>query len=174
MTFTLAQAPARGYSVKAVDDFLQRAQSAGTSLTSEDVRSAQFPLVKGGYNITEVDAALDRLEDSVSDNERREQMSRVGSDTVTAEARAIAQEILNRVARPRGKRFRRSAFFTYGYHRDDVDDFADRIREFYSGGASLSRDEVRTVTFRPRVGGYNEAQVDLLLEDLVRVMLAAR
>ena len=127
-----------------------------------------------GYSVGDVDAALDRLEETVADHERRDLTNRLGVDGATAEARAIAQEILNRVAREPRKSFRTAPFLTYGYHRADVDAFADRIREFYNDGGLLSRTEVRGVTFRPQVGGYDEAQVDALLDALARVMLAAR
>ena len=174
MTFPRVTPPTRGYAVDAVDSFLKRASEVGQGLTSEEVRGANFPIAKGGYSIAEVDTELDRLEDTIADNERRELIQRVGNDAATAESRALAQVILDRVARPRGRRFRRAKFFVYGYNRNDVDDFADRIRGFYNDGQSLSRADVRAVTFRPQVGGYDEAQVDEVLDELVRVMLAAR
>lgn len=174
MSFPLVTTPRKGYLQSAVDDFIRRAQGAGTALTSEDVRGAHFPLAKGGYDIARVDATLEQLEDTVSDTERRARVAQIGYDAATAEARSLAQEILNRVARPAGHRFARAPFFTYGYNRHDVDEFADRIRAFYSDGTSLSRADVRSVTFRPQTGGYDETQVDLVLEALVRVMLAAR
>jgi DivIVA domain-containing protein len=165
---------ARGYAVDAVDSFLKRAAEGGTGVTSDEIRGAQFPLVKGGYRIDSVDSALDQLEDTMADNERRDAVNRIGNDAVTADSRALAQTILDRVARPAGQRFRRAAFFTYGYNRNDVDAFTDRVREFYNDGQSLSRTDVRSITFRPQVGGYDEAQVDFVLDELVRVMLAAR
>lgn len=174
MTFPIVTAPKTGYAVAAVDAFIARAQAGQESLTSADIRSASFPIVKGGYSIPDVDGALERLEDTVADHERRELTNRIGVDGVTAEARALAQEILNRVARAPKKRFRNAALFTYGYHKGDVDAFCDRIREFYNDGGLLSRADVRGVTFRPQVGGYDEAQVDHLLDELVRVMLVAR
>ncbi len=174
MTFPRVTSPARGYDADAVDSFLKRASDVGQGLTSAEIRGANFPVAKGGYSITEVDSALDRLEDTVADNERRELVQRVGNDAATAESRELAQTILDRVARPRGRRFRRAKIFVYGYNRNDVDDFADRIRGFYTDGQSLSRADIRAVTFRPQVGGYDEAQVDAVLDELVRVMLAAR
>jgi DivIVA domain-containing protein len=166
--------PARGYAVDAVDSFLKRASDSGTGLTSDEIRGAAFTLVKGGYNVADVDAALDRLEDTIADNERRDLVTRIGNDAATTESRAVAQQILDRIARPAGRRFRGARFFTYGYNRSDVDAFTDRVRAFYNDGQSLSRSDVRSVTFRPQVGGYDEAQVDFLLDELVRVMLAAR
>lgn len=173
-TFPLVSARARGYNVAAVDEFISRAQAGDSSLTSSDIRWASFPITKGGYSIAEVDVALERLEDTVADHERRKLISTVGVDGATAEARAIAQDVLNRVARAPRKRFRRAPLFTYGYHRDDVDKFADVIRAFYNDGGLLTRADVRNVSFRPQLGGYDEAQVDFVLDELLRVMLAAR
>lgn len=56
----------------------------------------------------------------------------------------------------------------------EVDAFANRIHDFFTAGEHLSRSEVRTVVFRPQLGGYDESQVDFLLDELVRVMLAVR
>ena len=173
-TFPLVSAPIRGYNVDAVDEFIARAQAGDSSLTSSDIRWASFPLNKGGYSIADVDAALERLEDTVADHERQKQVTAVGVDGVTADARAIAQDVLNRVARAPRKRFRGAPLFTYGYHRADVDEFAEVIRAFYNDGGSLTRADVRAVSFRPQLGGYDEAQVDFVLDELLRVMLAAR
>jgi DivIVA domain-containing protein len=173
-TFPLVSSPIRGYNVAAVDEFIARAQAGDSSLKSSDIRWVAFPINKGGYSIADVDAALERLEDTVADHERRELINTLGVEGATAEARATAQEVLNRVARAPRKRFRRAPLFTYGYHRADVDTFADVIRSFYNDGGLLSRTDVRTVTFRPQLGGYDEVQVDFVLDELLRVMLAAR
>lgn len=173
-TFPLVSSPARGYNIAAVDAFIARAQAGDSSLKSTDIRWASFPITKGGYAIADVDAALERLEDTVADHERRELINTLGVDAATAEARAIAQDVLNRVAREPRKRFRRAPLFTYGYNRSDVDEFADTIRAFYNDGGLLTRTDVRTVSFRPQLGGYDEAQVDFVLDELLRVMLAAR
>ena len=166
--------PKTGYSVSAVDAFIARAQGGESSLTSSEIRWASFPIVKGGYSVSDVDTALERLEISAIDQERRELTNRLGADGATNEARTRAQDILNRVAREPKKRFRTAAPFTYGYNKEDVDDFCDRVRAFYNDGGLLTHADVRGVTFRPRVGGYDEAQVDFLLDELVQVMLAAR
>jgi len=168
------KAPAKGYDVAAVDGFIAGAQAGETAVSSNDIRSATFPVVKGGYSIVDVDAALERLEDTVADHEHRDLISRSGADAATSEARALAQDILNRIAREPRKLFRGARLLTYGYNRDDVDAFTDRVRAFYMEGGLLARSDVRGVTFRPGLGGYHEGQVDLLLDELVRVMLAAK
>lgn len=174
MTFPLVKKPSKGYDVAAVDEFIARVQSGESDVSSTDIRSAAFPVVKGGYSIVDVDVALERFEDTVAEHEQRELISRSGADGATSEARALAQAILNRIVREPRKRFRGAPLLTYGYNRTDVDEFTDRIRAFYMDQGLLSRSDVRDVTFRPQLGGYHEGQVDLLLDELVRVMLAAK
>ena len=55
-----------------------------------------------------------------------------------------------------------------------VDAFADRVVGFFQHGQPLSRAEVRGAGFRAQLRGYTEAQVDAVLDDLVRVMLAVK
>ena len=168
------KAPAKGYDVAAVDAFIAAAQAGESFVSSNDIRAVAFPVVKGGYSTVEVDAALERFEDTVAEHEISELISRIGADGATAEVRAVAQDILNRIVLEPRKRFRRAPLFAYGYNRTDVDEFTDRIRAFYTDRSLLSRSEVRGITFRPQLGGYHEGQVDLLLDELVRVMLAAK
>ena len=174
MTFSLVKAPTKGYDVAAVDAFIAGAQAGESVVSSNVIRGAAFPIVKGGYSTVEVDAALESFEDTVAERELSELISRTGADGATAEVRAVAQDILNRIVLEPRHRFRGAPLFTYGYHRADVDEFTDRIRDFYTDRSLLSRSDVRGVTFRPQLGGYHEGQVDLLLDELVRVMLAAK
>ena len=59
-----------GYDTKQVDAFLERAHSLYESqdpdLTQEEIANASFDLCKNGYIITQVDAALSRLERVIS------------------------------------------------------------------------------------------------------------
>ncbi|MEN9910678.1 MAG: hypothetical protein RLZZ441_246 [Actinomycetota bacterium] len=174
MTFPLVKTPSKGYDVAAVDAFSARAHSGAAGGSSNERRSASGPGVKGGESLVAVDGALERFEDTVAEHEHRDLISRSGADGATSEARALAQAILNRIVREPRKRFRGAPLLTYGYNRTDVDEFTDRIRAFYMDRGPLSRSDVRDVTFRPQLGGYHEGQVDLLLDELVRVMLAAK
>ncbi|MFT4306579.1 MAG: DivIVA domain-containing protein, partial [Microbacterium sp.] len=60
----------RGYDPGAVDDFLGRARAsfededAEGELTAQGIREASFPLVRHGYAVASVDAALGRIEDA--------------------------------------------------------------------------------------------------------------
>jgi DivIVA domain-containing protein len=178
VSFSVTGPKVVGYDSTAVDAFLHTArlafQSEGETMSSQQVREVSFPMVKGGYLIEQVDAAIERLEDAFADRERDARIAEVGLESWNADARALAQEILNRAARDEGTKFRRTGLLTYGYHTDDVDAFADRVVGFFQHGQPLSRAEVRGAGFRAQLRGYNEAQVDALLDDLVRVMLAVK
>jgi len=180
-TFPRVRRSRRGYDVEQVEDFLEEARRAYTAdpgtptvVTAGSIRRTAFSLQKGGYSTEAVDAALERLEDAFSARERDRGVGDRGEDAWFSRARASAQEILDRLARPSGERFARVGLLTGGYDRRDVDRFADRVAEYFQDGRSMTVEEVRTVAFRPRRGGYREAQVDLLLDDVVEVMLAVR
>jgi len=55
-----------------------------------------------------------------------------------------------------------------------VDAFADRLVDYFQHGKPMSIDEVRLVAFQAARRGYNETQVDLLLDNVIDVMLAVR
>jgi DivIVA domain-containing protein len=180
-TFPRTRNSQRGYSVDQVEDFLEDARQAYTAdpnapvvVSSASIRHMAFALQKGGYAPLPVDAALERLEDAFANRERERAVQQRGDQAWYAEARAVAQEILARLSRPQGHRFDHVSFLTSGYDRKEVDAFAQRLTAYFQEGKPLSVDEVRTVAFRPRKGGYREAQVDLLLDAVINVMLAVR
>lgn len=181
MTFPRARKGRPGYDIDEVEDFLEEARRAYTSenpdvavITAASIRTTAFSLRKGGYSTSHVDAALERLEDAFAAREREREIARMGEEAWYAEARRTAQELLDRVVRPAGKRFQRVTFLTLGYSVKDVDAFADRIAAYFQSGAPLTTEDVRTVAFRPQRGGYREAQVDYVLDTVIRVMLAVR
>ncbi|SIR50682.1 DivIVA domain-containing protein [Microbacterium sp. RURRCA19A] len=167
----------RGYEKRAVDAFLEKAREAFEAdepgaLRSAEVRSASFPLVRGGYAIGPVDAALGRVEDAFAAREREYALSRLGARAWVAETRDTAQVVLDRLARPRGKRFDRVGFLHYGYSVHEVDIVADRIARYLATGDAITAEQVRSVAFRTQRGGYRETQVDAVLDAVVEVMLA--
>lgn len=180
MTFPRARKGRHGYDIEEVEEFLEDARRAYTSdlpgsvVTADSIRTTAFSMRKSGYSTTHVDAALERLEDAFAARERDREIAEIGEEAWYAKARETAQVILDRVVRPTGKRFQRVSVFTVGYSVRDVDAFADRIAGYFQSGASLSAEDVRTVAFRAQRGGYREAQVDLLLDTVTRVMLAVR
>ena len=167
----------RGYEKRAVDAFLEKAREAFEAdepgaLRSAEVRSASFPLVRGGYAIGPVDAALGRVEDAFAAREREYALSRLGARAWVAETRDTAQVVLDRLARPRGKRFDRVGFLHYGYSVHEVDIVADRIARYLATGDAITAEQVRSVAFRMQRGGYRETQVDAVLDADGEVMLA--
>jgi DivIVA domain-containing protein len=97
-----------------------------------------------------------------------------GKEGWYGQARSTAQTVLDRLDRPDGEKFTRTGILTQGYAVKDVDAFAQRLLDYFQNGKPMSVEEVRTVAFRGTKRGYSEAQVDLLLDTVVTVMLAVR
>lgn len=181
MTFPRARKGRLGYDIDEVEDFLEdarQAYSAGApeagAISADTIRTTAFSMRKGGYSASHVDAALERLEDVFATREREREVAKLGDEAWYAEARETAQAILDRLVRPAGKRFRRVSPLAVGYATRDVDAFADRVSGYFQSGTALTPEDVRTVAFRGQRGGYQEAQVDHLLDTVTHVMLAVR
>jgi DivIVA domain-containing protein len=129
---------------------------------------------KGGYSPEHVDAALERLEDAFATRERDQATRTGGGQAWMTDAADVANELVARLSRPPGHRFTRGSVLAVGYKRVDVDRLANKLVKYFHDGRELSVDEVRTAVFRPERGGYREAQVDLVLDSVVYVMLAVR
>ena len=180
-TFPRTRKSRRGYALEQVDEFLEEARQAYNAepgspggLTSDSIRHTSFALQKGGYSPTHVDAALERLEDAFANREREGARNTMGDQAWFTKARTNARDIIDRLGRPKGKRFRRAGVLREGYSRKQVDAFADRLSEYFLKATPMSVDEVRLIAFRPQKGGYTEAQVDLFLDAVISVMLAVR
>jgi DivIVA domain-containing protein len=179
-TFPTARKGALGYDMDEVEQFLAEARraygdTAPGTLTSTDIRHAAFRVVRrNGYSLRHVDSALERLEEAFATRERERAIAEQGDDAFYAGVRATAQEIVDRLARPTRQRFRRASALARGYHPDDVDAFVDRISAYFQHGTALPVETVRTIAFRSRIGGYDETQVDVLLDAVIGVMLAVR
>ena len=180
-TFPRSRKSRQGYDIDQVEDFLEEARRAYTAdqgqlsvLDSTSIRTMAFKMQKGGYSTQHVDAALERLEDAFAARERERAFAQVGDAAWYAKARTEAQTILDRLAREPGHRFSRVGPLTTGYNPKDVDAFADRLVAYFQHGKPMSVDQVRTIVFRSVKRGYNETQVDLLLDAVIDVMLAVR
>ena len=168
----------RGYDPSQVDEFLERARAVfdgrADGLAAADIRRAAFDLKKAGYDPGTVDAALERLEDVFATRERQAARRELGEKEWFGRARELAQVIVNRLNRADGEKFDRVAILKQGYSVADVDRFSRRLIRYFSEGARLDLEDVRTATFRSQRGGYSEAQVDMLLDSVTDVMLAVR
>jgi len=180
-TFPRTKRSRLGYRIDQVEDFLEEARraysaerGAPTIVSAESIRRTAFDMEKGGYSTTHVDAALERLEDAFAGREREAAFAVAGDAAWYARARETAQAVLDRLDRPARHRFNRVNFLTSGYNPKDVDAFADRLTRYFQDGKPMSVEEVRTVAFRTRRGGYAEPQVDLVLDSVIDVMLAVR
>lgn len=180
-TFPRSRKSRLGYDIDQVEDFLEEARRAYTAdqgslgvVSADNIRTTAFAMQKGGYSTAHVDAALERLEDAFASRERDKAFAEVGDAAWYSRARSSAQAILDRLARPSAQRFSRVGPLTVGYDRRDVDAFADRLVGYFQHGKPMSVDQVRTVVFGNRKRGYNETQVDLLLDSVIDVMLAVR
>jgi DivIVA domain-containing protein len=178
---TFPRARKLGYDIDQVEDFLEDARRAyhaqpgeQTLVTSESIRQQAFTMKKHGYAPSHVDAALERLEDAFATKERERAFREQGDQAWYASARENAQVLLDRMVRPRGRRFRRVGFFTLGYAVREVDQLADRISAYFQAGRPLSIEDLRTTAFPAQRGGYNEAQVDVVIDSVIDVMLAVR
>ena len=181
-TFPAPRSGKPGYDIDEVEKFLEEARSAygappgsAGAMTSDEIRHTAFRVRRrGGYSARHVDAALERLEEAFATREREHAIAELGEEGYDAQTRATAQEIIDRLARPEGSRFRRVSILTRGYHPDDVDAFMARLSRYFQEGAPLTVENVRTIAFRPAFRGYHETQVDLLLDTAIRLMLAVR
>jgi len=168
----------KGYSRKQVEAFVARVdlalQGAVPGVTATDIRRVGFELVRRGYDVEEVDAALDEME--LHAVRLGTTTSRRGRLDPVSEAAFMRQEL----SAPYMQRFPRVGFVRRGYDIDDVDDFLDRVcvaldraigTDPKTEGRGLDVAEVRTVAFRPRRGGYAEDEVDETLDRVVEMML---
>jgi len=144
-------------------------------MTAAEARHTAFQVKRGGYATRYVDAALDRLEEVFFERERRAKVRAAGEDAWWDETRALLSEVRGRIQRPRGRRFRRRGLFATGYRRSQVDAFLDRVSEMFERRElALKPAEVRDVVFHSQWRGYDEDQVDALLDGVVELILATR
>ncbi|XPP25667.1 MAG: DivIVA domain-containing protein [Leucobacter sp.] len=179
--FPFATGKQLGYRPDQVDAFLERARasyeqqgSAAEPVTAAEIRSTAFAVKRRGYASRFVDAAMDRLEEIFYERERRARVAEIGDDAWWAETQQLLSEVRGRLQRARGKRFRRRGIFATGYRCSQVDAFLDRITAMLMGQESLTTAEVRGAVFHSQWRGYDEDQVDALLDAVIDLMLAVR
>lgn len=172
-----------GYVPAQVDAFLERARatfegsaSDADKLTGAELRRVAFGTQKkGGYSPRFVDAALDRLEEVLFERERAEIIETKGEEAWWDECRSLLSDIRGRLARPRGKRFKRRGIFATGYSVSEVDALMDRVRDMFEDKQlTLSPAEVRSAVFHGQWRGYDEEQVDALLDGVLFLVLATK
>ena len=164
-----------GYDMSQVDEFLQTAREQYSNPTTNlvsvlDVRTARFTLVKNGYSISVVDAALEKLEDAFAASEFQRELISTGFFEFSADLKELKEMVLARASRAQGKKFKKRKWPNKGYSMKQVDDFCSYLGKFLDSKADLSVKDVRLRTFKSKRGGYAEYQVDAFLEKVVEVL----
>jgi DivIVA domain-containing protein len=164
---------AKGYQPAEVDAFVDGLETRFAAAESglgeppapEEIRRVGFTLVRGGYDIVPVDAALDALE---------ERAVAVDPHRTQAAPPDAAQVLRPAAERAPGERFGRAGRLRRGYDADAVDDFCDRlVRSLLGaqGAPTLGVDDVRGAVFVERLRGYDEDEVDAFLDEVVDLLL---
>lgn len=179
MSFPRVKRGTRGYNIAEVDAFISQARVAYdsniaglSSLTSRTIRETSFDTLKGGYSTRHVDGALERLETAFADRERAVALATIGEGAWLEQSSQISAVLTARLSRKLKHRFARVGLFTQGYAVTDVDAFADRVLGYLLRGEEITVADVRSVTFRAARGGYDEAQVDAVLDAVVELILS--
>lgn len=175
MSFPFPRAKPRklGYAAAEVDEFIAQARVAytsGSDGTELGIREKEFALVKGGYSVTAVDVALDRLEDSFAHRHYERTVQTSGLEALHERANKIRVLLVGRLERPKGKRFDNTGFVLRGYSRKQVDKFLVDVARHIDTRSDISLDEVRKVIFTPKRGGYAENQVDAFIDALIELL----
>ncbi len=170
-----------GYDPDEVDAFFTHAREAyeggvDDPVTAADVRSVAFDLVRGGYGVEPVDAALDRLEAAFVARAREQFVARHGQDAWMRRLADTARTLYGRLNRPDGERFAPAGRGEPAYDRADVDALCRRLTAYFDHGTPITAQEVRQATFRRRhgSGGYAEGPVDAFCRRAVDVLLGAQ
>ena len=162
-----------GYASAEVDEFIAQARAAYTSGgdgSELHIREKEFTLVKGGYSVTAVDVALDRLEDSFAHRHYERIVQTSGLEALHERANKIRVLLVGRLERPKRKRFDNTGFVLRGYSRKQVDKFLEDVARHIDTRSDISLDEVRKVIFTPKRGGYAEKQVDAFIDAVIELL----
>ncbi|WP_371151992.1 DivIVA domain-containing protein [Buchananella felis] len=168
-----------GYGRLQVDEFFARARQAyeagsegDGAFTARTVRNATFPITRGGYNMGEVDEALDRIESAFVQRERAEYIAVHGRQSWLDNVAERAKRLYPRLLRPAGERFAHPAKGR-GYKASEVDALCDRLTAYFNEGRSITSSELRFAAFTSARGeaAYAEAPVDAFLAAAVEVLL---
>jgi DivIVA domain-containing protein len=164
-----------GYSVEQVDAFVEMARQQyehpeGHLLVSERVRETEFDLVRRGYAVSAVDAALDRIEDALADRELKRKRETRGESAIADQLALISDIVRARTERPKGKRFERVSWPARGYNRKQVDAICNLILEHLVNSEPLIMSEVRRIVFSAQRGGYAENQVDAFIDRVIQIL----
>ncbi len=164
-----------GYEPAEVDAFIVRARDQYNNFSAQildwrDITAQKFGVVKGGYDMVSVDVAIDKLQDTFAQRELSKATNPFAptlSSSLLNELRAL---LLGRTSRPKNSKFARAGVVGLGYSRKEVDALLSIVQEFLEGEEELTLEEVRSLSFKVKRGGYFESQVDAYIERLVEYL----
>ncbi len=178
--FTRASGLRRGYDRAEVDEFFGFAREVyqdqtDEPLTHRDIHTSIFSLVRGGYVTTEVDAAMDRLENAFVARDRQNFVTTHGQGAWAGELNERAQTLYPRLKRADGTRFSQPAR-GQGYDKRQVDAMCADLTNFFDGKARVTAAQIRSITFAPARGrkAYEEGSVDSFVARAVEVLLGVQ
>ena len=180
-TFPKAKFLQRGYDREEVDEFFDTARSAYEGGVSAEqfsfpqVQQAAFELVRRGYQTTEVDAALNRLESAFLQRDRADFITVNGENEWFTRTSERATDLYPRLLRPRGERFSHPESGK-GYDSEQVDDLLDRLTDYFDQQGDLDPRDIRNALFKAtkRKKSYDEAQVDSFLRVATSVLMSVQ
>jgi DivIVA domain-containing protein len=164
-----------GYNPEQVDSLLELAKKQYESpdqvlLRASDLRGLRLDLVSGGYSISQVDAALDNLEDHFIRSEVATFRERFGEQELLKRYAELQQALLPRLHREKGKRFTKVSILARGYDRKKVDELCDQLILHFTGGSKVRVAQVRRAQFTAVRSGYSMPQVDSFLDRVIEAL----
>ncbi|WP_236630780.1 DivIVA domain-containing protein [Bifidobacterium aemilianum] len=179
-----------GYDVGQVDAFLERAHtlydSGDDQLTQKDIQDISFDWAKGGYVVSQVDAALSRLEQAVVDRQTHWELTHQGRIAWKARTEELYQALQQHADRAPKARFASGEPKKASYERKQVDRLVDQVLAKIADQlghepkakvnmkhlVDLNAKTVSNIIFTQRRGkhGYDERQVDYFLNSCVHVL----
>ncbi|MCH4174749.1 MAG: DivIVA domain-containing protein [Bifidobacterium sp.] len=178
-----------GYDTQQVDAFLEKAHALYESdeprLGQEDIQNVSFELVKNGFVIAQVDAALARLERAVVDKRTSWEINQRGRVAWRAQTESMFQKFSEHASRAAKERFAAGKSKQSSYKRSQVDRLIDQISQKLSielgqnrhsenakDLVDLNAKRVSNVIFTQCKGkrGYDERQVDYFLNFAVQLL----
>ena len=168
-----------GYSQVEVDAFIARARDQYNNFSAQvldwrDITGQKFPLVKGGYDTVAVDSAIDKLQDTFAERELGKKANPFGAPLGGSMLTELRGLLLGRASRTKKAKFTRVGVLGLGYSRKEVDALLSIVQDFLNGDEELTLEEVRSLTFKVKRGGYFESQVDAYVERLVEYLQTRR
>lgn len=187
-----------GYDPAQVDEFLERSHQLYDSpeprLTQEEIQNTSFSIVKNGYSVAEVDAALTRLEGAVVDKRTQWDVQHYGRVAWRARTDTLARSLHDRAARPHGERFSDGLPNKPSYDRKQVDHMIDCViaqiadklgktsgiavegapepKKWRKDPEEWTLSDVADILFTRHTGhrGYDERQVDAYINRMLQVL----